>query len=596
MKNSSLVILVLTFLLMGVESHAQLSPYQWRLGLGIGYSRHLMPNQIKRISDIPQIYALSLPLQPERNWTLSLEKRLSPGLGLAFLGGESTFKGSSSFSGTGPDGTGQSLDYHASVVNLGSSLVFRADNGKIIRENAKLAPYLSLGAGWLYRKGESPEPNTFSSLLETSPNEAVNFSTNQLYWTGGIGIRLKATNQLELFIQSGMQGNLHLFENADPASDILNHNGIPENPDVPPLDWVFNHRMGLKFSFIPAKKAYRANVISPSSTPAQSREEKRTPNPDSKTDQSTEIISRDTLVPSQHTTTNSFPKGSREGDATASDQEEQKVSGYNYPGRESSEQGQSMLSTTPPENQYRVIYNNPPPTTYDSYTERDYLGYHPEQIPQTYRSTQKSPPPNTNKTRYLPILAVPARGRPAALPLPADSSGLSTSMAGTFPKVQERNSSYGLRLDPQRVTSNFRPNSPLWDIAAPGFTVFSVQEDEVAQTVSYELPVSYAVIYFEKEQSELSESALEKLASIAATLQEYPEATVTIKGFADHTGSIAYNMALIDRRSQAVAEALKENSGILADKIQIQPGALLVRGSNNSPRKEDRMVEIQILF
>ncbi|NHE56618.1 OmpA family protein [Cyclobacterium plantarum] len=596
MKNSCTVILVLTFLLMGVESHAQLSPYHWRLGLGIGYSHYLMPNQIKKISDIPQIYALPLPFHPERNWTLSLEKRLSPGLGLAFLGGESTFEGTSSFSSTGHFGNGQGRDYQASVVNLGSSLVFRADNGKIIRENAKLAPYLSLGAGWLYRKGKSPEPNTFSSLLEINPNETVNFSTNQLYWTGGIGIRVKATNQLELFIQSDMQGNLHLFEDADPGSDILKRNGYQENPDVPPLDWVFNHRMGLKFSFIPAKSAYRANVISPSSTPPQSREEKRKPNPDPKTDKSTEIIKRDTLELSQNTPPTSFPKGSREGDATESDREEQTVSGYNYPGWESSEPGLSMSSAPPPDYQYRVIYSNPPPTTYDSYTERDYLGYHPDQIRPTYRSTQKSSPPINNKRRYLPILAVPFLGRPAALPLPADSSGINNRMAYTFPKVQERNSSSGLRLDPQRVTWNFHPNSPSWDLAVPGLPVTRVQENGAEKTLSYELPVSYAVIYFAKEQSELSELALEKLASIAASLQEYPQAVVSIKGFADHTGSISYNMALIERRSEAVADALKEKMGIAPEKIQIQPGALLVRGSYKSPRKEDRMVEIQILF
>ena len=107
----------------------------------------------------------------------------------------------------------------------------------------------------------------------------------------------------------------------------------------------------------------------------------------------------------------------------------------------------------------------------------------------------------------------------------------------------------------------------------------------MAQTVSYELPVSYAVIYFEKEQSELSESALEKLASMLPTLARISGSHRNDKGICGSYCSIAYNMALIAAFFRLIAE-LKRKFRHLAEKISIQPGSPAGKAQQQSPKGE----------
>lgn len=63
-------------------------------------------------------------------------------------------------------------------------------------------------------------------------------------------------------------------------------------------------------------------------------------------------------------------------------------------------------------------------------------------------------------------------------------------------------------------------------------------------------------IYFDYDSAVLSSTATETLDRQAAWLEGYPDVTVTIEGHADERGTREYNLALGDRRANAVKNYL----------------------------------------
>ena len=62
-----------------------------------------------------------------------------------------------------------------------------------------------------------------------------------------------------------------------------------------------------------------------------------------------------------------------------------------------------------------------------------------------------------------------------------------------------------------------------------------------------------------------------KVEDIAAYLNKYPNAKVTITGYADKgTGSAKINEKLAKKRSEIVAELLKNKFGIASDRITVE--------------------------
>ena len=79
-------------------------------------------------------------------------------------------------------------------------------------------------------------------------------------------------------------------------------------------------------------------------------------------------------------------------------------------------------------------------------------------------------------------------------------------------------------------------------------------------------------------------------------LNQTPKAKILVKGFADNTGSTSYNLKLIEKRAAVVEESLLSRFGVDKDRIERQPGALLIRGVQRSSRPEDRKVEVQVFY
>ena len=79
-------------------------------------------------------------------------------------------------------------------------------------------------------------------------------------------------------------------------------------------------------------------------------------------------------------------------------------------------------------------------------------------------------------------------------------------------------------------------------------------------------------VFFETDRYDLSAEAQSQLQKQAAWLQQYPAATVTVEGHCDERGTREYNLALGERRANAVANyltALGIDAGRLSAGIRV---------------------------
>ena len=79
---------------------------------------------------------------------------------------------------------------------------------------------------------------------------------------------------------------------------------------------------------------------------------------------------------------------------------------------------------------------------------------------------------------------------------------------------------------------------------------------------------TFKTIYFSFDQSTLSDEGKATAEGIASLMQEAPELTVRIEGHADERGTNEYNLALGERRAQAVQEYLA-SYGIDAGRVTV---------------------------
>lgn len=74
-------------------------------------------------------------------------------------------------------------------------------------------------------------------------------------------------------------------------------------------------------------------------------------------------------------------------------------------------------------------------------------------------------------------------------------------------------------------------------------------------------------VYFDYDQYNLDDADRRSLATQIAWLKQYPSTRVEVQGHADERGTRDYNIALGDRRAQAVSQYLQQQ-GITAGRIQ----------------------------
>ncbi|MEK9649534.1 MAG: peptidoglycan-associated lipoprotein Pal [Gammaproteobacteria bacterium] len=115
------------------------------------------------------------------------------------------------------------------------------------------------------------------------------------------------------------------------------------------------------------------------------------------------------------------------------------------------------------------------------------------------------------------------------------------------------------------------------------------------RSTSEQALLANATVYFEYDSYRLSSKSLQALKSLADLLGENQRLSITLAGHADERGTREYNLALGQRRAEAVADYLK-TLGISANRLTVRsfgeerPAAL---GSNESSWAKNRRVEIK---
>lgn len=100
---------------------------------------------------------------------------------------------------------------------------------------------------------------------------------------------------------------------------------------------------------------------------------------------------------------------------------------------------------------------------------------------------------------------------------------------------------------------------------AADFGELQAQITEIENGLRFAMPV-----HFEFDRAEIrpvDRPALDRFAEVAG--RYYPAAVVTVEGFADPAGSVAYNMQLSERRARNVARYLSEEGGLDSSSIRV---------------------------
>ena len=91
-----------------------------------------------------------------------------------------------------------------------------------------------------------------------------------------------------------------------------------------------------------------------------------------------------------------------------------------------------------------------------------------------------------------------------------------------------------------------------------------------AEKAAAEARASVENVYFDLNKSVIKKAESVKVDNVVALMNKYPEAVVTVTGYADkQTGTAKRNMTLSQQRAERVAKALTD-AGISADRITVK--------------------------
>ncbi|MDC3301840.1 OmpA family protein [Gammaproteobacteria bacterium] len=121
----------------------------------------------------------------------------------------------------------------------------------------------------------------------------------------------------------------------------------------------------------------------------------------------------------------------------------------------------------------------------------------------------------------------------------------------------------------------------------------SVAEDTI---ISYdEKPITTnAVVYFDFDRFTLSTKSIQTLKSVVRAMNDNSDMVITVSGHADERGTREYNLALGQRRGDAVKDYLLLN-GISNNRVTVKSFGEeypLVTGSNDESWSKNRRAEI----
>jgi peptidoglycan-associated lipoprotein len=143
-----------------------------------------------------------------------------------------------------------------------------------------------------------------------------------------------------------------------------------------------------------------------------------------------------------------------------------------------------------------------------------------------------------------------------------------------------------------------RKHLPEVPIAPPMAVQPKVAPEEVArQDAIAELKANFQRVHFDYDSDRLDASSKTVLSANAAILQKYTDIEVEIEGHTDERGTTEYNLALGERRAEAVRTYLR-NEGVSASRLRAMSYGEerpLVAGHNESVWAENRRAEFRVI-
>ena len=103
-------------------------------------------------------------------------------------------------------------------------------------------------------------------------------------------------------------------------------------------------------------------------------------------------------------------------------------------------------------------------------------------------------------------------------------------------------------------------------------------------------------VLFDTNSSALAPGAYERLRSVAASLQRYPDTNIVVKGHTDSSGAESYNLKLSEERAENVRKYLVAE-GVSASRVTaigFGEAYPLVSNDTSSGRQQNRRVELEI--
>lgn len=308
-KGNTMKHLLILLLLLGIHRQAfsQLQPYQWRLGISGGYSNYygdLSPYPISSLGDYQYFFRLfnyNENYVHDYSYAVSLERRLSNSLSLQLSAGKYSISMNDRYQSPSnrlqldAPNFSRALNFKTDIRDWGLGLVLKTDNGRLLKQDAFMAPYLNLGMGWLdfkvfgdlyddngqpydYSQHHLVQDGNFETRLDRLHTELPEgYPNTSFYAQAGIGLRFRLGGQLEIFAQSDFKhaftdylddvSGLYREDYDTPEQQYAAMPAVVESPlrgkNDGRKDWYIYHSIGLKFSFSPMKNAFRATRISP---------------------------------------------------------------------------------------------------------------------------------------------------------------------------------------------------------------------------------------------------------------------------------------------------------------------------------------------
>ena len=608
------------------KAEAQQGPFGWRIGAGLGYTNYygdLSSYNMKKFKDFKNIYKLGYTNFDQikdfktKSYSIFLERKLTPTIGLMLQASQITFtandfkdyKGEVDTKGTYYS---RGLNFKNNMTDLGLSFVFKTDNGKFLGENALIAPYFTLGGGvsqfkvkgdlkdkagnyYVYGNDSvmiqssvvnSQDGDFESDLRDLRTEGKSEYSNITPYLNLGLGVKFKLTRRFNLNVEtdiryafsdylddaSGKYGtststSLDSYYAQDPTGYSATNVNRGKNDGM--SDIYAMTTVSLRYNFGRKKYSFQAPTLYaeapatapqtvtstqlPVTTPAATT---NTSTNSTNTTTNNNTYVEKTIVPTYTYTVPQAPQATPQMQSYRKDTLVNININYNY-GYEG------------PVNTERAPAVTPATPAYDDAA----LKLEIERLRNELYKKQAEP-------SYIPkddkIIIVPST--------PAQSNN-SQQLYDLQKQIADLNAQIAtLKNQPAYVPPVTTP------IVVNTATVSKESYQDEIRNIP---PVS---LYFATGSSTISQEEKEKLYQVISIYNKYPNiAKITLKGFTDAQGNPDANMALSQKRSNAVRDLLIQNYGINAADIVVNYFGQQNSTSTKSGNPYGRRVDVEFV-